>query len=110
MKINVLGTNYKIEKRAVDQDRLLETKVAYCDPTTKKIVISEMQPELGSDIDIRVAEMATLRHEIIHAFLYESGLYSQSEWGTDETLIDWIALQYPKMKRVFAELEIEGCS
>ena len=108
MKISVLGTEYDVEQRKVDEDRLLEEKAAYCDPTTKKIVFSSMSPEFGSEVDVSVTEKAILRHEIIHAFLYESGLYTQSEWGTDETLIDWIALQYPKMKSVFAELEIEG--
>lgn len=53
----------------------------------------------------------SLRHEIIHAFLFESGLGANFEhpnqFGHDETFIDWFAIQYPKIKAVFEELDIE---
>ena len=37
-----------------------------------------------------------LRHEIVHAFLIESGMF-QASWGGNEDIVDWIALQIPKM-------------
>ena len=107
MNISILGTEYEILKKTADTDCLLETMEGYCDNTTKKIVVSRMIPQPGSTVNIDVKEKAVLRHEIIHAFMYESGLHECSEWGTDETLIDWIALQYPKMNKVFSELGIE---
>ena len=42
-----------------------------------------------------------IRHEIIHAYLYESGLDSYAE---DETIVDWIAAQFPKMAGTFGEV------
>lgn len=46
------------------------------------------------------------RHEIIHAFLYESGLSFNSDWAVNEELVDWIAIQFPKIAEVYEEL---GC-
>jgi len=49
-------------------------------------------------------ERATIRHEIIHAFLFESGLgfnFEHNERGQEELMVDWIAMQYPKIKAAF---------
>ncbi len=105
VKINVLGTDYAITRKAEHEDVLLETRAGYCDSTTKNIVVGELKPELGSDVDVSQQEKCILRHEIIHAFLYESGLGDNSDWGTDETLVDWIAMQFPKIAKVFDETE-----
>lgn len=47
--------------------------------------------------------------EIIHAFLYESGMWNNSGstncWGMDETITDWIAIQSPKLFRTFKEAD-----
>lgn len=48
-------------------------------------------------VDVISEEKRVMRHEIIHAFFYESGLDVESSWGTDGTLVDWIALQFPKV-------------
>ena len=37
-----------------------------------------------------------LCHELVHAFLFESGLGGES-WANNEELVDWIAFQFPKM-------------
>lgn len=102
-KVNVLGTEYTIEQKKVCDDILLETKDGYCDSTTKSIVTAMLKPELGSGVDVVPVEKTLLRHELIHAFMYESGLDGNSEWGTDETLVDWIAIQFPKLLQAFKE-------
>ena len=43
------------------------------------------------------------RHEILHAFFDESGLEGYSE---DEQLINWLAVQSPKIFKIFAELDL----
>ena len=53
----------------------------------------------------------TLRHEIIHAFLNESGLrYDAKEsfgpWTQNEEMIDWFAIQSPKIFKVYEELKL----
>ena len=45
------------------------------------------------------------RHELIHAFLYESGLDACS-WANNEEMVDWIAIQFPKLFKAFQEV---GC-
>ena len=51
-----------------------------------------------------------LRHEIVHAFLFESGLDINSnkseEWARNEEMIDWLAIQFHKIEKVFKELDI----
>ena len=51
-----------------------------------------------------------LRHEIIHAFLSESGLQCNwqhtEQFGHDETTVDWFAIQSPKIFEVFKELDL----
>ena len=48
-----------------------------------------------------------LRHEIIHAFLYESGLQNNSAcggaWAQNEEMIDWIAIRFSKIQKAFKE-------
>ena len=48
-----------------------------------------------------------LRHEIIHAFLYESGLSCNSQettaWAANEEMVDWFAIQGPKIVRAWRE-------
>lgn len=38
----------------------------------------------------------------MHAIFHESGC---TEWETCETLVDFIAVQYPKIKKIFEEIE-----
>lgn len=52
----------------------------------------------------------TIRHEIIHAFLYESGLEANStlseNWALNEEMIDWFAFQSPKIFKAFEKLGV----
>ena len=105
-KVSVLGTEYEISQKTSSEDVLLETRDGYCDPSIKKIVIAEIKPEPGNKADVESLKKRIARHELMHAFMYESGLDINSEWGTDETLMDWIALQFPKIKKAFEEA---GC-
>lgn len=107
MRINVLGTPYRIFERTEIQDRYIEKCDGYCDKTTHIIVIKKRSDdcELGNFERYR---RKVMRHEIIHAFLFESGLaenFAHPEWGHEETMIDWIAAQFPKMLKVFKEVD-----
>ena len=100
-RISILGTEYKMKQRNSTEDPLLEERDGYCDSTSKTIIINDIRSERGSVQDLEEIRKRILRHEIIHAFLFESGLDVSSEWGSDETLVDWIALQFPKMIKAF---------
>lgn len=108
MKVEILGTYYTIKEHNESEDVILQKYDGYCDKTTKQIIISQKTPdcELG---DFEEYRRKVLRHEIIHAFLFESGLHENFEHtdiGHDETFIDWVAVQFPKMYKAFKKV---GC-
>lgn len=101
--VSVLGTQYSIiEEEFADQE-----SDGYCDFSSKEIhVRNDNVNNLGNFI----ANMRKqLRHEIIHAFMAESGLQSNWEhmqqWGHDETTIDWFAIQFPKILEAFEAVD-----
>lgn len=109
-KVNILGTEYRIKILDKSNDPLLCKCDGYCDKTVKEIVLATKDNDCEIK-DYDVYQRGVLRHEIIHAFLTESGLDGNWEhklFGHDETMVDWIALQYPKIAKVFKELEIES--
>lgn len=107
MRIEVLGTEYTIrESNRAEEPHLLDAQ-AFCDTYKKEIVVNDMKvdaefPDCVKDIDSFRKEC--IRHELIHAILYESGL-DQNSWGGNEEIVDWIAIQFPKMARIFLEAE-----
>ena len=104
-KINILGTDYELIREVPsDSDSRLKDADAYCDFTTKQIKVALMEPNENSFNNLKAWEHKVIRHEIVHAFMYESGLDVNSEWGRDETLIDWIAIQIPKIFNAIKEI------
>lgn len=103
MKINVLGTDYEIVELTVEQDERLDKMDGYCDPSVKKCVIDkhEVQDKYSKQDLVEYKRQVT-RHELVHAFLFESGL-SACSWAENEELVDWIALQAPKMFKAFKD-------
>ena len=87
----------------------------YCEEENKLIVVADMSEEkYFAGMDEKVQETyrkKTLRHEIMHAFLNESGLSDSSNrfdsaWAKNEEMVDWFAIQSPKIFKVFVELGI----
>ena len=102
--VNILGTGYKIIK--VDpntDDKRLEDANGYCDYYAKEIVAIKYKETEESFKDIYAFNRKTLRHEIVHAFLAESGLRGNCDWARAEEMVDWIAIQFPKMLKAFKE-------
>lgn len=106
MKIDVLGTKYTVTVTTAQKDPFLLCCDGYCDKTTKQIVVKAKDDdnELGNH-DVYLKKVK--RHEIIHAFLFESGLHEN--WthgqGHDETYVDWIAVQFPKLMTAFKAVD-----
>lgn len=107
-KLNILGTEYTVEIRNVKHDDFLQRCDGYCDKSSHRIVVREKDDTCELE-DFRAYQKKCLRHEIIHAFLFESGLAENfehvKEFGHEETMIDWIAIQFPKMLQVFLEAD-----
>lgn len=109
MKVNILGTEYEIVIDAPDE-MLPPDADGGMDHSIKRIVVAKFEPDERSIKDLDAYRKKVLRHEIIHAFLYESGMWNNSgtaeAWGCDETITDWIAIQFPKRQKVFEKV---GC-
>ena len=106
--VNVLGTYYTLDIVPPNDDAMLKRGDcdAWTDKTSKRIVVAEMD---DSDLDKpEVYQKEVIRHEIIHAFLNESGLqeaWEHKPFGHEETTVDWIAKQFPKLYDAFVEAD-----
>lgn len=104
--VNILGAEYKIIRSDVVQHPKLERAAGYCDFNVHTIVVDTFpNPDQDATEDMEAYKNKVLRHELVHAFLRESGL-STNSWANDEEIVDWIAIQAPKLFKVFKELNL----
>lgn len=111
-KVKILGTEWSVKFGGQSQYPALSDCDGYADATTKTIVVDDMKyagndPANKGNLEEFVKQ--NLRHEIIHAFMEESGLshnFQHPTMGIDETIVDWYAIQAPKIHKIFLEL---GC-
>lgn len=105
MNINILGTNYTVTVTNEGEDPRLKNMDGFCDETSKEIVAEDYQTKIDEDSKkiLLLQTKKVLRHEIVHAFLFESGLAENSPWAQNEELVDWIAMQGPKFVKAWQE-------
>lgn len=112
MTIDILGVPYSLVYRKLSEDPALGSCDAYCDTSTKELVVrrftkkDKRSPNSKHDLDAYARKSA--RHEIVHAFLYESGLAQNTMqydggWAMSEEMVDWIAIQGPKIYYAWRE-------
>lgn len=113
-RINILGTEYTITIKMYSEDENFERSsiCGYCDALTREIVVCDMATFPGWEHEperkTAAAQKETLRHEIVHAFFDESGLRESAAkfdgaWSQFEELVDWIAIQGPKIYAAWRE-------
>jgi hypothetical protein len=113
MKVNVLGTEYEIIVEPVNAKGLHdEDRAGYCYFPGKEIHVGDVNTDTEWDGEPaamkKIYQDKIMRHDIVHAFLFESGLNvgsSESAWAVNEEVVDWIALQFPKMQKAFKEAD-----
>lgn len=102
-KVNVLGTEYSLVE---DSGFLKEINAdGIHKQYEKEIAVRSLDDYLCADDKAEAKKLRmkeVIRHELTHAFFCESGL---SDYMCDEQLVDWIAIQFPKMLKVFEEAE-----
>lgn len=82
--VNVLGTKYTIEVHKRSENKLMQdiNCDGYCQADNHKIVVADMTEKKSfpyfDESEAHEYFKKTLRHEIIHAFLNESGLQESS--------------------------------
>lgn len=107
--VHILGTEYKVQYHTSKEDDLIKECDGYCDKTSHTIVVSKKPATCDLD-DYTVYQKKVLRHEIIHAFLFESGFQAEVNWLAKdqehpEMMVDWFAIQFPKMIEAFKEAD-----
>ena len=106
-EVSILGSAWTIQVRKSEEDNRLNDCSGFTDWTKKQIVILDGR----SESSLRSPEefmKHVLRHEIVHAFLFESGLgddWTHVPAGHEETVVDWIAWQLQKIASVCIEAE-----
>lgn len=107
-KVNILGTEYTIVVKE-EEDEILERADGYIDKTTKEIVLLKATDKNCELKDKESYMKKVLRHEIMHGFLFESGLAESSgyaeSWALNEEMIDWFAYQSPKIFKAFKDCD-----
>ena len=105
-KVNVLGTEYTIIESSVDKDAKLDNQDGYCDTSIKVCVVDGMKTtDNQAKANLPEYKKSVIRHELIHAFLYESGLDGSAYWAVSEEMIDWLAIQFPKLLQAFKDAD-----
>ena len=102
--VSVLGTAYEIFEGNTIDFPLLENMDGCCDHTVKQIIVSDMSQSKDKPdalTDLEAYKKQVIRHELIHAFLYESGLSINSTWATNEEMVDFFAIQFEKLMNIF---------
>ena len=112
--VSVLGTEYRIFYETKESNPKMEGSKGYTELCAKEIHIDRSWFEDSKDDpnpnlimkDLYIEGIKVIRHELVHAFILESGLSECCTWAENEELVDWIARQFPKMYKVFSELKI----
>lgn len=116
--VNILGTEYEIKTCLWKDDKYMQENNldGYCAEYGKSIVVVDPEDKeyfkwFDSKEEIEKSYKETVRHEVFHAYLNESGLSSSAAvptdgWAKNEEMIDWFAIQSPKIFKTFQELEI----
>lgn len=109
MKVNILGAEYTIELREEKDDPLLDGRDGYCDYSIRLIVVAARERQADDQKDPSVYQKQVIRHELMHAFLDESGLAGSTSyaahWATNEEMIDWMSIQLPKILKACEEAQ-----
>lgn len=115
MKVEILGTPYEVSYKKREEDKTLKENInwfGYTSAYTREIVICDVTEdedfvEEAKEEYIKVV----LRHELIHAFLTESGLddssLSTDRWAQNEEMVDWFARQWEKISCAIDQVTCE---
>ena len=112
--LTIQGEKWKIIFTTQNKDKGLAEKSGYTDHSVNKIAIEVTAllrintPEYCENPDEYI--LCTIRHEIIHAFLFTCGLsYSTvtTPWAMNEEMIDFFACNNNKLQEIYKKAESE---
>ena len=101
MTVNILGDKWTIRISKKENDPKLSYCDGYTDWTTRTIGVIDAEVDNESVQDMDSYRNKVVRHEIVHAFLFASGLANNSGsvdcWAQNEEMVDWFAFNGPKI-------------
>lgn len=110
VQVNILGATWTIKEGTEEEYPGLVGCDGYSDSSTRTIVVEKMLDNMDplAKQDLSSYRKTVMRHEIIHALLFESGLEGCSResenWAMNEEMVDWFAIQFPKILKVYQAL------
>lgn len=93
-QINILGESYIVKFENTKTDKVLKDCDGECRYYPKEIIIDD-------ELELEEHKNHVIKHEIVHAFLAESGL---AKYRSDEIIVDWIAWNIGKIQKVIGEV------
>lgn len=115
--VDILGSEWLIIYKK--EDPAFEEANGYCVDVDRTIIVQKVCAENKDTGENNLAFneyqkhlnlKRVLRHEILHAYLMESGLNDSSlptdSWATNEEMVDWFARQSPKIFKTYKELKL----
>lgn len=101
IKVNILGSEWTVRSATEAEEPRLEGKNGFTDWTTRLICLEKRTTgDIGS---METYMNKVIRHELIHAFMDESGFgdcFEHKDFGQEETVVDWFAYQMPKIMKL----------
>lgn len=101
MTVNILGTDYDV---LIQNDNpKMKDSDGFCEWVAKKIIIADYyryDEDVLENIDDYIHKV--IRHEAFHALFAEMGM---KKWMQDEELVDMLAMQYPKIRKIMDECD-----
>lgn len=117
MEIEILGTFYTLHRGGREDPRFANGIMGRCDSYLKELSVRDVSEIYSGGEEngwkpkkwCLLQEEEALHHEIVHAYLNESGLKGHSgyasNWAWNETMIDWIAIMGEKIADSFKEAD-----
>lgn len=107
-KTEILGQEWNVCLCTDQEENRLKECMGFTDWTSRRIVIGRI-PKDDTNLDQPMVMLCkVLRHEMVHAFMFSSGLgddWTHPEIGHDETMVDWIAYHLHRISTACVDAE-----
>ena len=107
--IDILGSEWTVYVKQESEDNRLKDCAGFTDWTVREIIIRDCRED-GNLKNLEAFMMKVLKHEIVHAYMCESGLgddWEHKSFGQEETVVDWIAFQMMKIVSTYGSASVK---
>ena len=106
IKVNILGSEWTVRSATEAEEPRLDGVNGFTDWTTRTICLEKNT--IGNIGSIETYMKQVIRHEVVHAFMFESGLgdaFEHKDYGQEETIVDWFAFQMGNIMNVVMDIQ-----